>query len=119
MWVRFVDDVLVVVPKDHDLDETLALLNAVKQKVQFTLERESNGSLAFLDTCIVRTENIFKFKVFRKPTNKEDYVHFYSAHAERVKTGIVIGFFLRAFRICNAEYLDEKIQHTYMTHSQS
>ena len=114
-WVRFVDDVLVVVPKDHDLDETLALLNAVNPKVQFTLEKESNGSLAFLDTSIVRTDNIFKFKVFRKPTNKEDYVHFYSAHAERVKSGIVIGFFLRAFRICNAEYLAEEIQHIYDT----
>ena len=48
----------------YDLDETVALLNAVNQKMQFTLEKESNGSLAFLDTCIVRTENIFKFKVF-------------------------------------------------------
>ena len=47
----------------------------------------------------------------RKPTNKEDYVHFYSAHSERVKSGIVIGFFLRAFRICDDEYLDDEISH--------
>ena len=109
------DDVLVVVPQDIDLDEKLSLLNAVNPKIQFTLEKEQDAQLPFLDASILRTENNFKFKVFRKPTNKEDYVHFYSAHADRVKIGIVIGFFLRALRICDDDYLQEEIQHIYET----
>ena len=63
----------------------------------------------------MRTETGFKFKVFRKPTNKEDCVHFYSAHSERVKSGIVIGFFLRAFRICDEAYLPDEIEHICKT----
>ena len=66
-----------------------------------------------MDTRIIRTESRFKFKVHRKPTNKEDYIHFYSGHNERVKSGIVIGFFLRAFRICDPEFLDNEIEHIY------
>ena len=113
LWARYVDNVLVVVPKNTDLDEKLKQLNDVNEKVQFTVEMEHNQQIAFLDTCIIRTETCFKFKVHRKPTNKEDYVHFYSSHSERVKSGIVIGFFLRAFRICDHEYRDDEIEHIY------
>ena len=115
LWLRYVDDVLAVVPKDLDIEQTLTSLNAVNPKIQFTAELEHENQIAFLDTCIMRTENSLKFKVFRKPTNKEDYVHFYSAHADRVKSGIVIGFFLRAFRICDEEFLEQEIEHISKT----
>ena len=110
IWARYVDDVLVVVPKSMNLSEKLDELNSVDTKIQFTLEKESQGMIAFLDTQIIRGDQV-KFKVHRKPTNKESYVHFYSGHSDRVKRGIVIGFFLRAYRICSKEYLDEEIQH--------
>lgn len=66
--------------------------------------------LAFLNTVIMRGDRP-KFKVYRKPTNKESYVHFYSGHHDRVKSGIVLGFFLRAYRICSEEFIDDEIQH--------
>ena len=111
LWLRYVDDVLVVVPKETDLNDILEQLNAVNEKLQFTLEQEQNEQLAFFDTHIIRTETGFKFKIYRKKTNKEDYVHFYSNHNERVKSGIVIGFFPRAFRICGDEFLQSEIEH--------
>lgn len=113
LWLRYVDDVLVIVPKTTDLEQKLRQLNEVNEKVQFTIEKEKDGQIPFLDTCIIRKETCFKFKVYRKPTNKEDYVHFYSGHSERVKSGIVIGFFLRALRICDHEYLNDEIEHIY------
>ena len=112
-WLRYVDDVLVVVPKGTNLNRKLEDLNEVHENVKFTIELEEERKLAFLDTCIIRTNTCFKFKVHRKPTNREDYVHFYSAHSERVKSGIVIGFFLRAFRVCDKEYLNDEIEHIY------
>ena len=113
IWLRYVDDVLVVVPRETDLKEKLRKLNEVHENIQFTLEEEKEERMPFLDTCIIRTPDRFKFKVFRKPTNKEDYVHFYSAHSERTKSGIVIGFFLRAYRICDKEFLEEEFAHIY------
>ena len=38
-------------------------------------------------------------------------MHFYSGHNDRIKRGIVLGFFLRAYRICSVEYIDEEIDH--------
>ena len=80
---------------------------------KFTIETEEKGKLAFLDTCVVTTDMGFRFKVYRKPTNRENYVHFYLAHSDRIKTSIVIGFFLRAFRISDKEYLDDEINHIF------
>ena len=114
-WMRYVDDVLVVAPDDVNLDVKLQDLNTVDSKIQFTLEKEINGKLPFLDTMIMRNGHTAKFKVYRKPSNKEDYVHFFSGHSERVKNGIVIGFFLRAFRICSEDFLQEEINHIFQT----
>ena len=47
-------------------------------------------------TLIIRSGKGAKFKVYRKPTNKDDFIHFFSAHDRRTKSGVVIGFFLRA-----------------------
>ena len=87
----------MLVPEDVDLDEKLRFLNEVDEKIQFTIERENEQKLPFLDSLIMRCGRAVKFTVYRKVTNKEDYVHFLSAHNERVKSGIVIGFFSRAF----------------------
>ena len=111
LWMRYVDDVLLVVPQTMDLNEKLNELNSVDPKIQFTMEKENQGTIPFLDTEIVRCGNQVKFKVYRKPTNREDYVHFYSGHSDRVKRGVVLGFFLRALRICSDDYVDDEVQH--------
>ena len=111
IWMRYVDDVIVFTPEDTNLDEKLTQLNGIDHKIQFTLEVENDRCLPFLDAMIVRNDNELKFKVYRKETNREDYVHFYSSHSDRVKSGILIGFYLRAFRICSEEYLNEELEH--------
>ena len=110
-WLRYVDDILTVLPRRTRTDQVLQDLNRVEPKIQFTIEEENDGTLPFLDTVIIRTDSGPKFKVYRKPTNKEDYVHFLSAHPEKTKSGIVIGFFLRALRICDSEFLTEEQDH--------
>ena len=111
IWYRYVDDVLGVVPKNTNVDNKLRMLNAVNNNIQFTVEHEEECKLAFLDTLIHRGERDVKFSVFRKPTNKDDFIHYYSAHNNRIKTGVVIGFFLRALRICSSEYLNAEIAY--------
>ena len=115
LWVRYVDDILAVAPQNMDLNKKLDELNLVDPKTQLTIEHEKFAAIPFLDTEIVRTGNQVKFKVYRKPTNREDYVHFFSVHTDKVKRGIVIGFFLRAFRVCSEEYLEEEIQHIILS----
>ena len=112
-WLRYIDDVFLLVPNETDLEEKLNQLNEVEERIQFTLEKENNGTLPFLDVMIMKCQNSVKYKVYRKKTNQEDYVHYLSAHSERVKSGIVISFFLRALRICSDEFLEPEITHIF------
>ena len=114
-WLRYVDDVFVLVPEATDLNEKLRKLNEVEDKIQFTLENEEHGTLPFLDVAIIRRDNTVKYKVYRKKTSQEDFIHYLSAHSDRIKSGVVIGFFLRAFRICSEEYLDSEVGHIFET----
>lgn len=110
-WIRYVDDIMIVVPNGVDLRRKLDRLNRVNERIKFTLELEENGTLPFLDTSIMRSGGVPKFKVYRKDTNCDDFIHYYSAHSERIKSGVVIGFYLRAMRVSSEEYLQEEIKY--------
>ncbi|XP_069982210.1 uncharacterized protein [Penaeus vannamei] len=54
-----------------------------------------------------------------KPTNKDAYIHYYFAHSRKTKSGVVIGFFLLALRICSPEFLETEVTHvinSFMKH---
>ena len=108
-WYRYVDDVLVIMPSNANVNNKLRRLNMVNENIQFTIEEEANNQLPFLDTIIYRREEGTRFSVFRKPTNKEDYIHYLSRHSERT------GFFLRVLRICSKEYLQQEFQYIFET----
>ena len=75
------------------------------------MEEEIEETIPFLDTLIHREDTSASFSVYRKPTHKDDYVHFFSGHDMRTKRGIVIGFYLRALRICDSDFLEGEINY--------
>ena len=93
-------------------------LNKVHDKKQFTVEEETDGCLPFLGTMVIRSDKSAQFHFYRKPTNKDDFIHFFSAHDDRTKSGVVIGFFPRALRICSPEYLDDEFQYIIVSFKQ-
>ncbi|XP_076058613.1 uncharacterized protein LOC143035633 [Oratosquilla oratoria] len=102
-------------PLNTNISDILSRLNQVHPKIQLTVEHEVNGSLPFLDTVTIKENNSVRFKVYRKPTHKDDYIHYSSAHDKKTKTGVVMGFYLRALRICSPEFLNEELQHITKT----
>ena len=109
-WFRYVDDILCFWPCDLDVHNFLLRLNLLEETIQFTVEEENtNNSIPFLDVEIVRSDLNLTTKVYRKPTNICSYVHFYSNHHTNVKKSVFISMFLRAFKICSKEYLDDEI----------
>ena len=85
VWLRYVDEVLAVVPTRTDLQDLCRRLNTVHTTIQFTVEVEQDDRLPFLDTVIHRRHDGPVFSVYRKPTNKDDFIHFFSAHSRRTK----------------------------------
>ena len=57
----YVDDVLVIMPKETNVENKLRRLNTVDPNIQFTVEEEKDNKLPFLDTVIWRFDEGPKF----------------------------------------------------------
>lgn len=76
---------------------------------------EEHNYLPYFDIKIHLVNNSLKLGVHRKSTKKNNLINFYSHHKNKIKSGIVIGFYLRALRICSPHYLHEEkyIENTF------
>ena len=109
-YLRYVDDVIAILPRRCNVDNILEQLNGVCHNIQFTVEREENDCLPFLDTMLHRVDGKIEYSVYRKACYKHDLIHFFSAHSKRVKQQVVVGFFLRAHRVCSPTFLEAELR---------
>ena len=87
-WKRFVDDVISAVSV-NEIDVLLQHLNSIEPSIQFTVERETDRKLGFLDTCVHRAiEGKLKTDVYRKPTHTDKYLSFNSHHPRSHKKSV-------------------------------
>ena len=110
-WKRYVDDVLCLVPPNFDLDSFLSFINSLYPTIKFTFEWENDNMIPFLDVLIHRSTSFLKFSVYRKPTNGENYLHFFAFTDVQIKVGLAQSLFLRAFRVCDKTFFDNEIKH--------
>ena len=89
LWLRYVDDTFVLWNHGENITSFLTHLNSLRPSIQFTMEREKNSRLAFLDVEVHKTDIGFRTSVYRKPTDTGRYLNFESHHPENVKRGIV------------------------------
>lgn len=112
-WFRYVDDILCLWPSNKNAHLFLDQLNNLVPSISFKIEEECNNMLPFLDTMIIKEDSRLKFKVYRKPTLVDAYIHNFSNHHIKVKEATFMGMFLRALRICDPEYINEEFNHIY------
>ena len=76
-WFRYVDDTFVIWPHGQEkLTEFLNHLSGLHNKIQFTMEKEEEGHLPFLDIDIyIKTDGSLGHKVYRKHTHTNLYLH--------------------------------------------
>lgn len=68
VWLRYVDDVFAIIPK-NDIEKVLTILNNRFETINFTCEPETNGKLAFLDVELNRMNENIAVGVYHKPTS--------------------------------------------------
>ena len=72
MWLRYVDDVFAIWPHGDCLLEIFHQhLNGQNSSIQFTMERELEGKIAFLDVQIERQGTATLTSVFSKKTHRQ------------------------------------------------
>ena len=113
LWKRFVDDTGVVWSHGPDeLDRFFCHLNNQSASIKFTMEKEENGCLPFLDVLISKkADGSFSHQVFRKKTHTEQYLHASSHHFPAQKLGVLSTLATRAVRISDKESLETEKAH--------
>lgn len=112
-WFRYVDDVFLIWSYgEEELDKFHQHINNINPRIQFTMEKENNNQLPFLDVLVTKREDgKCGHKVYRKPTHTDRYLHKTSNHHPRQKRGIIKTLVDRAHKICEKEYLHEEITY--------
>ena len=114
LWLRYVDDTFVIWNySDEQLEDFLSFLNGRHRNIKFTMEKETNGSLPFLDVQVKKCMGSLDTFVYRKPTHTDRDLHFTSHHHPRVKPGIALCLKDRAEKICgpNSSSLEKEKEH--------
>ncbi|BHF80514.1 hypothetical protein SprV_0702364200 [Sparganum proliferum] len=87
LWLRYVDDTFVIVKKDQ-LETLHNTINSTMPGIKFTLEKEVDKELPFLDVLVQRkTDGTLRTSVYRKQTYAEVILHYESNHPISHKRG--------------------------------
>ena len=78
-------------------------LNSIDPNIQFTVERENNDKLAFLDTTISRRNEKLYIDAYRKPTHTYRYLDYNSHHERKHKISTARTLIHRALKLSNTE----------------
>ena len=118
LWLRYVDDVVMVWNPDDDFNGFHVAVNQLCPSIKFTTEWEELRSLPFLDSKIHRDTSGFSFEIYRKPTHSGQYLHFYSSQPVSVKRSTLFSLLLRVYRIADFPFLSKEIDILYRSFRQ-
>ena len=77
LYSRYVDDILRDIKKCK-IDDAMNRINDLDTNLKFTLERECNGSIPFLDMRIIRNSNALESTWYTKSTDTGLLMNFHA-----------------------------------------
>ena len=84
-WYRYIDDIFCLWQHGEDkLEKFTTHLNSVHETIKFTIEK-SRTSVSFLDTEVHLDNNHLYTNLYVKPTDRNNYLPFDSAHPYHCK----------------------------------
>ena len=102
IFTRYMDDVLRNA-KVNQIEQKLQELNSLHPNLKFTIEREVDGALPFLDMKIMRSEQgTLSSTWYNKPTDTGLIMNFHALAPKRYKRSVVSGFVYRIHRACSS-----------------
>ena len=78
-YSRYVDDTFVLFKGEYEADLFLDYVNTLHPNMKFTIEKEENNCLSFLDVQVYRQDDSFNTTIFRKKTFTGLGSNFYSS----------------------------------------
>ena len=100
LFTRYMDDILREI-KRTEAEQKLSEINALHPNLSFTIERETEGKLPFLDMQLIHSGPQVTSTWYSKPTDTGLILNFHALALKRYKRSVVSGFVHRIFRACS------------------
>ena len=110
MYYRYVDDTFAIFTSEDKCNTFFQKLNTLHPSLKFTLEKETNGSISFLDVKVEKDNNCFITSIYRKPTFTGQYINWASYCPLQRKINLILALVHRALVICSKAKLNEELQ---------
>ena len=101
-YLRYVDDILAAFDNEQDSLKFLNFLNNIHPNIKFTIEKQTNHSVAFLDVFIssINNKNL-TLQAYHKSTYTGFLLNFKSFTSFSHKISLIKCLIDRLFKICN------------------
>lgn len=110
---KYVDDIFCVLPSDQ-MNATLDICNSINERIQFTIEKESpENSVPFLDTLVIRTDQILRTDWYSKPTSSGRYLNYKSYHTTKMKVNVAVNMRNRILRVSHPTFHRKNLDRLY------
>ena len=106
--VKYVDDILAIIKSDEQ-DEILKTLNNYHPKLQFTVEKENNRTIPYLDIKLHIENNKIKTNWYTKPTSSGRIMNFYSTQPISQKMNTAYNMINKALTLSDKEFHSDNI----------
>ena len=101
LYFRYMDDVICI-SKIDKIDMKLDEINTLHPSLKFTVEKEVNNCLPFLDMNIINENGKLSSAWYTKPTATGLTLNFHSLAPFKYKKSVIIGFVYRIYRSCSS-----------------
>ena len=108
---RFVDDTFAIFDNEERSQEFHQRLNELHPALKFTVERETNEQLPFMDVCVSKDNQHLVRSIFRKPTFTGLYTRWESFCAKKHKINLIRSLVHRAVKICSPATLKDEFDN--------
>lgn len=97
---KYVDDLITAIPNGKE-DTILNIFNAYNVDLQFTIEKEVEARLPFLDMMLIRNvvDGSISTEWYMKPTSSGRILNYYSDHHYNQKINTALGLIQRVVRL--------------------
>ena len=110
-YFRYVDDIFIAHKNSFDIKMFYNEISSLHPSLKFTFEKETDGSLPFLDVLLQRTFNSLQMSVYRKPTFVGQYIPWRSFCPKSQKVSLFSCLVFRAFKICCETTIDNELEN--------
>lgn len=107
---KFVDDIICAVPHDM-IQVTVDTFNKFNKNIQFTVEIETDSSVPFLDTKVIRTStNSIILNWYQKPASSGRFLNYFSNHPINQKINTILAMKNRITHISNSIFINDNLK---------